>query len=508
MPYGSGQRLGETIDPRLMQADYSGFTNAAAITGNALANIGQQIGGAIKQYGDDEKTIKKSAQMAKSIRDAIPELAGMADNALAELSNPDLSQRDRLAIAEGIQDSLKIGVMGLENNRSNAMMQLEAAKIAAAANAPKKVSKTTIGLGDGSEMDVLIDEFGNMTDVLGNPIGGQGTQGAAASVQNALPQGQGGNFPDGIPTAADTPMPGVGNYPNYGSFDQATQGVAIDGAPEVLPPRLGIRSPKPTARFRTATKEEAAQNNATAGQVDEVSGRFYRQDPPSGMEIKSDGEGGFTLIQGSGAGQKAQGATEARKRIGEQGLGVVLENLGSVYDQINKVSDSAIGAAAQSQIAKLLPATEIGAIKDQIETVNNNISFDTVNQLRASSTTGSAGGNITEKEWPRFEGRLGKIYVGQNKDLFTKNVKSIAYTMYDAVNGTPEEVDKLLDENKITQQDYNNYLSERSSLRMKFGSVNSTNPIEEAKSQKAASDTELDSIMEEVNQIRERMGVQ
>ena len=129
MPYGSGQRLGETIDPRLMQADYSGFTNAAAVAGNTFANIGQQIGGVIKQYGEDEKTIKKSAQMAKSIRDAIPELAGMADNALAELSNPDLSQRDRLAIAEGIQDSLKIGVMGLENNRSNALLEIQQAEL-------------------------------------------------------------------------------------------------------------------------------------------------------------------------------------------------------------------------------------------------------------------------------------------------------------------------------------------------------------------------------------------
>ena len=252
MAYGNAQRLGETINPQLMNVDFSAYERAGATTGNAIANIGQQVGGAIKQYGEDEKTIKKAQQMAKSIADAIPELKTMGDNALEQLNNKDLSQRDRLAIAEGIQDSLKIGVMGLENNRSNAMLELEAAKIAAAANAPKKVSKTTIGLGDGSEMDVLIDESGNMTDVFGNPIGGQGTQGASASVQNALPQAQGGNFPDGIPTAADIPMPEVGNYPNYGSFDQATQGVAIDGAPGVLPPRqpvanqpqYGVRSPK------------------------------------------------------------------------------------------------------------------------------------------------------------------------------------------------------------------------------------------------------------------------
>jgi hypothetical protein len=56
---------------------------------------------------------------------------------LLNFPTPDLSQRDRLAIAESIQDSLKIGVMGLENNRSNAMLEIQLeldAKIAAAAN--------------------------------------------------------------------------------------------------------------------------------------------------------------------------------------------------------------------------------------------------------------------------------------------------------------------------------------------------------------------------------------
>ena len=254
MPYGSGQRLGETIDPRLMQADYSGFTNAAAVAGNTFANIGQQIGGVIKQYGEDEKTIKKSAQMAKSIRDAIPELAGMADNALAELSNPDLSQRDRLAIAEGIQDSLKIGVMGLENKRSNAMMQLEAAKIQASMQGKARNIMTAddlqqqiqsgakvkyVPLGNGmyeveSATANELPMFGNVTvgpdgKIQQAPSGGGNIRipGAGASVQNALPQAQGGSFPDNV---APTGLP----------IDQAagfTPGVSVDGTPGVLPPR-------------------------------------------------------------------------------------------------------------------------------------------------------------------------------------------------------------------------------------------------------------------------------
>jgi len=56
-------QAGTPVDPRLMQADYSGFTNAANIRANALANLGQQIGGAIESYG-----IKKEKKANQKLR--------------------------------------------------------------------------------------------------------------------------------------------------------------------------------------------------------------------------------------------------------------------------------------------------------------------------------------------------------------------------------------------------------------------------------------------------------
>ena len=46
-----------------MQADYSGFANAASIRANALSNLGQQIGGAIESYG-----IKKEKKANQKLR--------------------------------------------------------------------------------------------------------------------------------------------------------------------------------------------------------------------------------------------------------------------------------------------------------------------------------------------------------------------------------------------------------------------------------------------------------
>ena len=43
-------QAGTRVDPRLMQADYSGFTRAAEIQAQGMANLGEQIGNAVTKY--------------------------------------------------------------------------------------------------------------------------------------------------------------------------------------------------------------------------------------------------------------------------------------------------------------------------------------------------------------------------------------------------------------------------------------------------------------------------
>ena len=474
MAYGSGKRLGETIDPRLMMADFSGFERAGQIMGQGFANAGKQIGDTIKENTQKQNDISAGIKMATAIKQAVPELSPIADEVLGQLSNPDISTNQKIQSLAGIKEAMQISLLGKQENRADAALAIQKAELAAKLNTGRDIKPPqTIELPVAGGTETLYwnqssGKFEPVSGIVQNiapPIKGQKTDANAVNQGLNMPST---NYPDGVITEG-TPLP--------------MDGMVLPPKEEPIP-RIGFKPNAQTENFRPANQEEIAYFGVP-GQVDVKTNKFYPVNPPKGMSIKTNPDGTFEFVEGAGAGQKTEDTTRARKRMGEQGLGVVLENLGSVFDKINEVSGSAIGAAAQAQIANILPASEIGSIKDQIETVNNNISFDTVNQLRAASTTGSAGGNITEKEWSRFEGRFGKIYVGQNKDLFTKNVKSIAYTMYDAVNGTPEEVDKLLDENKITQQDYNNYLEGRSALRTKFGAINSSNPIEQSKEKKA-----------------------
>jgi len=135
MLYGSGKRLGETIDPRLMMADFSGFERAGQIMGQGFANAGKQIGDSIKEYNTNEKEIKKAIEISKSIKNGIPGLSPMADEALSQLNNPELSQRDRLAVAESIKDSLNIGMTGLQEQRAQEEFNMRKAAAGAAASA-------------------------------------------------------------------------------------------------------------------------------------------------------------------------------------------------------------------------------------------------------------------------------------------------------------------------------------------------------------------------------------
>ena len=81
-----GFQSGSQIDPRLGALDYSGYTNAAAIQGQAMANLGSQIGGAITQY----KKKKEEKQLTEQAANMILSYAQKNPDAASELGVTDL----------------------------------------------------------------------------------------------------------------------------------------------------------------------------------------------------------------------------------------------------------------------------------------------------------------------------------------------------------------------------------------------------------------------------------
>ena len=463
MAYGNAQRLGETINPQLMNVDFSAYERAGATTGNAIANIGQQVGGAIKQYGEDEKTIKKAQQMAKSIADAIPELKTMGDNALEQLNNKDLSQRDRLAIAEGIQDSLKIGVMGLENNRSKAMLQLETDKIAAAANEdPQGTFMTTQEFSDLMNSGVPVkgvptpdgrvfvtDISGNQPGILGSGVAmvnGQLTKipttpvnlpswGASAGIQNALPQGQGGMFPDNV---APTGLP----------IDQAagfTPDVSVDGTLGVLPPKQQPMIP-----------------------VGEV--------PKGDVYNLQGGDVGVTRLQGSSAEldyqiKEAELKAKEEKAKSEQTISEQaktasekqkLSKSNFLIDKANEAENiikndiskyGVVGTNFDIGKSKVAGTPEYSLVNQILPALKDSIALSALRKLKDASPTGSSGlGAVTEKEGKRLENMYGVLDVGGDKEILLKDLQRLKEESFDMIHGSKSERNQALKDGRITKE--------------------------------------------------------
>lgn len=100
--------IGSSIDPRMFVQDYSGFQNAAAIRAAGMMNFGNQIGGAIKDYGEQQKEAKagiakgKAAlEFAKTIN---PGLADKIDILAKQFQDPSKSQVELAAIGNQMGD--------------------------------------------------------------------------------------------------------------------------------------------------------------------------------------------------------------------------------------------------------------------------------------------------------------------------------------------------------------------------------------------------------------------
>jgi len=72
-------QVGTRVDPRLGALDFSGFTNAANIRAQAMANLGQEIGGAIQQYSINKQKKKDQDMRYNTILPYTTNLFGTND---------------------------------------------------------------------------------------------------------------------------------------------------------------------------------------------------------------------------------------------------------------------------------------------------------------------------------------------------------------------------------------------------------------------------------------------
>lgn len=106
--------IGSTIDPGLMVNDYSGFARAGAIKGQAVAQLGKDIGGAISssanlyQKGQEMKGQTEAfSKSMDSLAKAFPDQAEFYQQASQSVNDPNANIFQQHARMTGYQDSMK-----------------------------------------------------------------------------------------------------------------------------------------------------------------------------------------------------------------------------------------------------------------------------------------------------------------------------------------------------------------------------------------------------------------
>jgi len=115
MPYGNQQGLiGEGMDTRLLQQDFSGYTNAASIQAagmmNAANTVATKIEDYTKQQKEDKNRLKAGATLIDAAAKMFPSQAPALDGVAQQLKDENIPLSERAAIAAQVGDLINMGV--------------------------------------------------------------------------------------------------------------------------------------------------------------------------------------------------------------------------------------------------------------------------------------------------------------------------------------------------------------------------------------------------------------
>jgi hypothetical protein len=491
--YGRGQMLGSGINPESFKLDFSGFADAAATQAQGVASIGgaiSEVGDYFKKQKEDEQKVQKSLSVAKAIGDLIPGLQPTIKGSLDILNDKEIPLSQRKAEADAIADILNLGINEVRNRQDVGLRERALAIQEAqfeAENAPPMPAPltykraTNVPYGGGFLDNLLIGSDGQYYDEARNLVADIG-----AFARGESPEVYSGysNFSDDL-GSIDTPtvfMPGEnpaanGVLPPKEEIAQLERQLGIDEnkRKEI---QSSISPKKSRIRFDADKKELQEPVTITIEKLNELSASGVRAEGslnpdgtfsvtgfktgslPQGMTIESDGQGGFKMTQGA-VGGKAERVAKAQEQMKGESFRLNQSNTEEAFKRLDTAgTNNPVFAAGNALMAEVLPASETGELAGFYERINDENSFIKMNQQRASSLTGGMAGSMTEKEWPKYQGRFSPLKVNAKKDTIAKSLSLNLLNAFEAINGTPDEVIKLLDEKKIDQATYDNYVSD------------------------------------------------
>jgi hypothetical protein len=297
--YGRGQMLGAGIDPRMFVQDYSGFANAGAIQGQGMAQLGADIGGGIKDFGEAQKERKKidaenkanavSIEAAMKLGDNLGiDLRGVLGPIYSKINDPNTTPMEALAYGKAASDQIKnaftLSIAAQQAEFTQGIKGREIALREAAASAPPESKWTSFE----SKRDVDGKQY--TARIRQNQFGV--VEGSDGKQYRTIDDFWAGKPMEEFSAGDEFALPSGGADPNAGAFLPSRTSRVNDIPPgNTMPIDLGDGSPTPSAA-------QEAEFNRNTPVVPVESGSTDFQEPARQIQGAL-GEGGVYIPSGA-----------------------------------------------------------------------------------------------------------------------------------------------------------------------------------------------------------------
>jgi len=195
---------------------------------------------------------------------------------------------------------------------------------------------------------------------------------------------------------------------------------------------------------------------------------------PEGYQLVATPDGTYRMqkVPGSAADIAEQQKAVAANRSKD----IVTQEIDRALPMIGYTTSGTLGAVTQN-----IPGMPGHDLQNLIGTIRANVGIDSLQQMRASSPTGAALGNVTETENKTLQSVLGSLNQTQSPDQLRENLTRLRAVYHDIVFGSPGQLDALTRAGKITPEQRDAALAQRASPGQEGG----LKPLDEGAATKA-----------------------
>jgi len=144
--------------------------------------------------------------------------------------------------------------------------------------------------------------------------------------------------------------------------------------------------------------------------------------------------------------EKEKGRVRQTRRAGTTVIQDLQRGLDIVQNDWSHLSSATAG------VAKNIPLTDAKTLYGYIQSALSNVGLDTLQTMRENSPTGGALGQVPVQQQRRLEQVLGSLDIEQRPEIIEDNLKRIINIYKDIAYGTPDEINNLLEQNKISSE--------------------------------------------------------